>query len=85
MHHPSNDLDPSVPQKAILELQRLVVEADERFKQDSTIEACSSLAAIPAVLEPLINHLQHTWLTTTGLAVPGCGKAEEAASPGQYL
>jgi len=85
VHHPRSDLDPSVPQKAILELQRLVDEADKRFKQDSTIEACSSLVAIPAVLEPLINHLQHTWLTTTGLEAPGSGMAEEAAQPGQYL
>ena len=84
MQHPDNTMDKAVPRKALLELQRLVEEADQRFKEDSPIEACSSLVAIPAVLDPLVQHLQSVWVTLANGMSPTDAASDEFP-PGQYL
>ena len=84
MQHPDNPTDKAVPRKALLELQRLVEEADQRFKEDSPIEACSSLVAIPAVLDPLVQHLQSVWVTLAN-GMPPTDETSADLPPGQYL
>lgn len=65
--------------QALRELKRLATEAWRRFEHDSLIEATSSLAAIPTVLDPLLSYVQPTWVadavqvgSTTKDDNPGC-------------
>jgi len=79
-------LPTSVPETALLELKRLVSEANSRFKKEATIETCSSLIAIQKVIEPLLHHLQDSWVaaSSTQEEVPTNDDVPEA-SIGQYI
>jgi hypothetical protein len=67
--------------QALRELKRLATEALRRFEHDALIEATSSLAAIPTVLDPLLSYVQRTWVADVVQAPPDVGDEH----PGGYL
>lgn len=62
---------------ALEELNRLALEANHRFGQGEFIAASSSLAAIGAVLSPLLDDLVSRWTA--------CDEDEASDVPGFYL
>ena len=58
---PSGQSALRVPEAAMNELVRLIAEAQIHLSTNSLLEATSSLAAIPPVLEPLSDLLRQRW------------------------
>lgn len=78
---PPSRPEDAAARQALRELKRLATEALRRFEHDSLIEATSSLAAIPTVLDPLLSYVQRTWVTD---AVQVSAAADDD-HPGCYL
>lgn len=71
---PTARADDAAAREALRELKRLATEALRRFEHDALIEAMSSLAAIPTVLNPLLSHVQQTWISSV---VPSIDEGNE--------
>ena len=74
----------SLDEAAMNELLRLVSDARTHLLNHALLEACSSLAGIPPVLDPLCDSLRRQWFQETSESVetPPC---EESAQCGLYL
>jgi hypothetical protein len=78
---PPTRAEDAAARQALRELKRLATEALRRFEHDALIEATSSLAAIPTVLDPLLSYVQRTWVADAVQVTP----ISEDDHPGCYL
>lgn len=78
---PPTRAEDAAARQPLRDLKRLDTEALRRFEHDALIEATSSLAAIPTVLDPLLSYVQRTWVADAVAVLPDAGDEH----PGGYL